>query len=225
MRTLDDAVEKVIGMLLAGELDLRVQVDSAPVPALRDDPVEDCSGPMLIIDPQQKNAEFGRDTGPGLLLQAALAQHAFEQSLAFYQACPGYTCSQTMSELTLECRFPAQNKAVIDPEIGSEQRALGSRPQVLDRAELDFDLARFHDGRIGAVEWTISFSLTTPEGKNRRDSERRRSSDRLHEAGRNTQIAAGSLDSARTATNNRSSSGTNNEVRAPGIVGTCASRG
>ena len=57
-----------------------------------------------------------------------------------------------MRELTLECCLPARNETVIDPEIGSEQRALGSRPQVLDRAELDFDLARFHDGRIGAVE-------------------------------------------------------------------------
>src|SRR5215831_13105484 len=129
-----------------------------------------------------------------------------------------------MRELTLQCCLPARNETVIDPEIGSEHRALGSRPQVLDRAELNFDLARFHDGRIGAVEWTISLCLTTPEGKNRRDSERRRSSDRLHEAGRNTQIAAGSLDSARTATNSRSSSGTNSDVRAPGIVGACASR-
>ena len=53
MRTLDDAVEKVIGMLLAGELDLRVQVDGASVPALRDDAVKDCSGPVLLIDPGQ----------------------------------------------------------------------------------------------------------------------------------------------------------------------------
>ena len=47
-----------------------------------------------------------------------------------------------MRELTFECCLPAWNETVIDPEIGSEQRALGSRPQVLDRAELDFDLAR-----------------------------------------------------------------------------------
>src|SRR5262249_4992749 len=113
MRTLDDAIEKVIGMLLAGELDLRVQVDSAPVPALRDDPVEDCSGPMLIIDPRQENAEFGRDTGPGLLLQAALAQHAFEQSLAFHQACRGDAGGQTMSKLALKCRLPASAMPVL----------------------------------------------------------------------------------------------------------------
>src|SRR5215472_1183265 len=129
-----------------------------------------------------------------------------------------------MREFTFKCCLPARDEAIIDPEIGSEQRALGSRPQVLDRAELDFYLARFRDGRIGAVEWTISLGLTTPEGKNRRDTERRRSSDRLHEAGRKTQIAAGSFDPARTATNSRSSSGTNSDVRAPDTVATRASR-
>src|SRR5215467_401979 len=224
MRTFDNAVEKVIGMLLAGKLNLRVKVDGSPVPAVRNDAVEDCSGPMLIIDPRQQNAEFGCDTGARLLLQRPLAQYAFEQSLAFDQACTGDSRGQTMRKLTLECCLPARNETVIDPEIGSEQRALGSRAKVFDRAELEFHLARFHDGRIGAVEWTISLCLTAPEGKNRRDRERRRSSDRLHEAGRNTQIAAGSLDAARTATNSRSSSGTNSEVRAPGIVGTSASR-
>ena len=129
-----------------------------------------------------------------------------------------------MSELTLECCFPALDEAVIDPEIGSEQRAHGSRAKVLDRAELDFDLAGLGHRRISAVEWAIGLDLATPEGKRRRRSPGRDASDRLHAAGRNTQIAAGSLDPARTATNSRSSSGTNKEVRAPGAVGTRASR-
>ena len=68
MRTLNDAVEKVIGMLLAGELNLRAEVNRSPVPAVRDDTVKDCSGAMLIIDPRQENAEFGCDTGTRLLL-------------------------------------------------------------------------------------------------------------------------------------------------------------
>jgi hypothetical protein len=93
----------------------------------------------------------------------------------------------------------------------------GTRP-----AELDFYLARFRDGGIGAVERSIGLHLTRPE-TNRRCSKGRYGSDRLHEAGRNTQIAAGSLDPARTATNSRSSSGANSEVRAPGTVGTRAS--
>src|SRR6516164_6396184 len=129
-----------------------------------------------------------------------------------------------MREFTFKCCFPTRNETVIDPGIGSEQRALGFRPQVLDRAELDFDLARFHDCRIGAVEWSVGLCLTAPEGKNRRDTERRRSSDRLHEAGRKTQIAPGSFDPARTATNSRSSSGTNSDVRAPDTVATRARR-
>ena len=53
MRTLDNAVEKVIGMLLAGELDLRVEMGRSPVPAVRNDAIKDCSGPMLNIDPRQ----------------------------------------------------------------------------------------------------------------------------------------------------------------------------
>jgi hypothetical protein len=53
MRALNDAVEEVIGVLLAGKLDLNVQVDGPPVPALRDDTVKDCTGPMLIIYSRQ----------------------------------------------------------------------------------------------------------------------------------------------------------------------------
>src|SRR5215472_1945479 len=118
---------------------------------------------------------------------------------------------------------PAWDEAIIDPEIRSQQRALGSHAKRLDRTELDLHLARFHHRRIGAVEWSIGLGLAAPESNPGR-SKGRCGSDSLHEAGRNTQIAAGSLDSARTATNSRSSSGTNSEVRAPGIVGTCASR-
>src|ERR1700746_3637613 len=122
---------------------------------------------MLIINPRQYNTKFGCDTGPGLLLERPLAQHAFEQSLAFDQACTGDTCRQTMSEFTLECCFPTRDEPVIDPEIGSEQRALGSPPKVLDRAELDFYLARFRHRRVSAVEWAIGLDITTPAGKSR----------------------------------------------------------
>src|SRR5262249_11737664 len=118
----------------------------------------------------------------------------------------------------------ARNEAVIDPEIGSEQRALGSLAKVLDRAELDFHIARFRHGRIAAVERSIGLHFTTPESNRHRHSDRRYACERLHEPGRNTQIAAGSFDPARTARDSRSSSGTNSEVRAPGTVGTRASR-
>jgi hypothetical protein len=77
MRTFDDGVEKVIGILLAGQLSLSIDMDRSPVPALRDDSRKDCASPMFVIDLRQQNAEFGCDTGTGLLLQTALAQNAF----------------------------------------------------------------------------------------------------------------------------------------------------
>jgi len=127
-----------------------------------------------------------------------------------------------MRDYALKHRFPAWAKAAIGPDIGSKQRALGSFAQIFDRAELDFHLACLRHCGIRAVERTIGLHVATPAGKRRRRSEGRDASDRLHEAGRNTQIAAGSFDLARTATNSLSSSGTNSEVRAPDTVGTRA---
>src|SRR5262249_44572910 len=106
-----------------------------------------------------------------------------------------------MREFTFECCLPARNETVIDPEIGSEQRAPGSYAKILDRAELDFHLAGFRHGRIGAVEWPIGHRLTTPAGQRR--GQCRDGSDRPHGAGRKTQIATGSLAAAATATNSR----------------------
>src|ERR1700752_2934156 len=99
--------------------------------------------------------------------------------------------------------------------MGSEQRALGSLAKGLDRAELDFYLARFRHGRVSAVEWAIGLAIATPAGKSRGRSQRRDGSNRPHEAGRNTQIAAGSFDPARTATTRRARSGANNHGPAP----------
>ena len=53
---------------------------------------------MFTIDPRQQNAKFRCDTRSRLLLQAALAQHAFEQRVAFNQACPGNARRQIMSK-------------------------------------------------------------------------------------------------------------------------------
>ena len=110
---------------------------------------------MLVIHPRQQNAEFGRNTGSGLLLQAALAQNAFEKSLALNQARPGDAGGQTTSDVALQRCFPARGEAVIDPDIGSKQHALGSLATVLDRAQLDFHLALFRHGGIRAVEGAI----------------------------------------------------------------------
>ena len=179
---------------------------------------------MFVINPRQQNAEFRCDTGPGLLLQAAFAQDTFEKGVAFNQAYPGDAGSETVSDFTFERCFPARGEAIIDPEIGSEQRALGCFAKVLDRAQLDFDLPGFRDGRISTVEWTIGPCCAAPAGKCSRSSQHSGYAEPRHGAGRNTQIAAGSPDLARAATKSRSSSEAKREVRAPDIVGICASR-
>ena len=159
-----------------------------------------------------------------LLLQAALAQHTFEKSLAFNQARPGNAGGQTMSDFALQRCFPAQGEAVIDPDIGRAQRAVGPVAKVFDRAKLDLHLSCFRHGRIRAVEGTVGPRPAAPGDSQSRGNERRNASGRVHGAGRNTQIAAGSPDLARTATKSRSSSGTKSEVRAPDTVGTRATR-
>ena len=159
-----------------------------------------------------------------LLLQAALAQHAFEKGLAFNEACPGHAAGQSMSNFGLQRCFPAWGEAVIDPYIGGKQRAVGSVAKVFDRAKLNLHLACFRHGRIRAVERTIGPRCTAPADNQNRGNEHRNASHRVHEAGRNTQIAADSPDLDRTATKSRSSSGTNSEVRAPDTVVTRAGR-
>jgi hypothetical protein len=52
MWALDDRVEKVVDVLLAGKFKLNIEVGRTPVPPLRDDAVQDCSCPVLIIDPR-----------------------------------------------------------------------------------------------------------------------------------------------------------------------------
>ena len=53
MRALYDRVEKVIGVLVAGQRNLNVEVGRSPIPALLNDSVKDGSGPMFVIDPRQ----------------------------------------------------------------------------------------------------------------------------------------------------------------------------
>src|SRR5690349_25111385 len=113
-----------------------------------------------------------------------------------------------MSDFAFQRGFPAGGEPVIDLEVGGEQRALGSVAKVLYRPELDLDLAPFHHGRIRAVERAIGLRGTAPGDGQSQGCERRNAFESLHGAGRNTQIAAGSPDLARTATKSRSSSGT-----------------
>src|SRR5215472_9341476 len=129
-----------------------------------------------------------------------------------------------MSEHTLEHRFPSRREAVIDPDVGRKQRPLGAIAEIFDRAKLDFHLALFRYGGVRPVEWTIGLYSAVRESEYGHRSQDCDGFLRHHGEGWNTQIAAGSLDPARTATKSRSSSGTKSDVRAPDTVGTCARR-
>jgi hypothetical protein len=116
-------------------------VDGSPVPSLRGDAVKDCPRPPFGIDPRQQNTEFGCNTGSGLVLQAAIAQHPFEKDLTSNQAGPRDAGAQTVTETVLQRCFPVRPEPVIDPQIGHEQRALSCITLIFDGVELDFELA------------------------------------------------------------------------------------
>ena len=64
-RTLNDGVEKVIGMLLPGERNLSIEVYRSPIPSLREDPGKACPGAMLVIDPGNRTPNSVATLGPG----------------------------------------------------------------------------------------------------------------------------------------------------------------
>ena len=123
---------------------------------------------MLVIHPRQQNAEFGRNTGSGLLLQAALAQHAFEKGAVSNHACAGDTRGKSMRDFALNHRFPSWRKAVIDPQIRSKERAFGCFAKVFERTKLDFQFTRFRHSRIGTVERAIGLCSAAPTSKEKR---------------------------------------------------------
>ena len=152
------------------------------------------------MDPRKQDPELGRDAGPGLLLQAALAQHPLEKGAVSDKPRPARTCREPVRELTLEHRFPTWDEAVIQPHIGGKEGTLRPFAKILDRAKLNFHLARRGHSRIRAVEWSIGLRRGAPAGKSGRRRKCGDTSHRSHGAGRNTQTAAGSFDCARTAT-------------------------
>src|SRR6266487_3072359 len=88
----------------------------------------------LVMDPWQQDPKLGCDTGPGLLLHAAVAQYPLEKGAVSDQPCPARTGCKPVRELTLEHRFPTWREAVIEPHVRRKERALGSFAKVLDRA-------------------------------------------------------------------------------------------
>src|SRR5438270_6651834 len=106
-----------------------------------------------------------------------------------------------MRDSAFEHRFPARGEAVVEPNIRRKERAFNSLAEIFDGAKLDFHFPGLRDRRIRPVERAIGLGGAAGPAKRGSYSERCGRFPSLHDTGRNTQIAAGSLDCARTATN------------------------
>jgi hypothetical protein len=59
--TLDNGVEKIVGMLLAGERHGGIEVHRSPAPSLRGDTGKTNAGAALVMNPRQQDPEFRCD--------------------------------------------------------------------------------------------------------------------------------------------------------------------
>ena len=191
---------------------------SGDTPRRRDPTI--CNHPTRLQSISQLPLDFRSE--PWRSASACGGQHAFEKRAVSNYAGVGDARGKSMRDFTLEHRFPSWHKAVIDPQIRSKERAFGCFAKVFKRTKLDFQFTRFRNSCIGTVERAIGLCSAAPTGKEKRGRQRSDAPHPPHGVGRNTQIAAGSFDAARTATKSRSSSGTKSAVRAPDTVGTRA---
>src|SRR5262249_58689806 len=100
-----------------------------------------------------------------------------------------------------------------------EQERRRSELEILNGPQLELDNPWLRDRRVGAVERTVGEGVLAPGDGRHQQQDPAKGSPAVHGLGRKTQIAAGSAPVARTARYNRSVAGTNNDVRAPLIVG------
>src|SRR4051794_5674693 len=218
MRAFADQTDKEIGVLSTGQRRCGVEMQSTPLPSLRDNAGKACPGAMLVADAGQQKTELRRNAGARLVLQDPLAQHAFQKGPVSRQARAAKATPKTVSDIALDGHLPAGGKAVIEAHRRCEQRALRSDTQIFGRTELDLQLPYIGDSRISTVKRTVGYRRGGAD-RDERQAEHK-ACPASHGLGRNTQIAAGSEPAARTATKSLSSSGTNNPVRAPGAVPT-----
>src|SRR5262249_45368044 len=132
--------------------------------------------------------------------------------------------------LPFENEFPILGEAVIENISGCNEGRFARRAAEFGRPPFDLQFAEIGYRRVGGVEGAVGERPRGPERRAQASRQRQSGSAPLHcvtlpaqGAGRNTQIAAASA-CLGTATKSRSASGLNNAVRAPAVVGTCATR-
>src|SRR5262249_42335040 len=78
-RSFDDRAEEEVGVVIARQRGLAVEIDRAPVVALRNDAGNARAQLVAAVAVGQQQPELGRDARPGLVLQDTLAQHVLEE--------------------------------------------------------------------------------------------------------------------------------------------------
>ena len=143
--------------------------------------------------------------------------------------------------LALKHGFPSLAQSVINNRCRRDQSRGRTLPLWPGRLKLDFQLSRCCHRSIGSIERAISRGRVGPRDETCSDNRPFRGLGferfrfvpmrlssvpwrRNQGVGRNTQMAAGCADLARTASSRRSISGTKSEVRAPETVGMRAIR-
>ncbi len=212
-------------MSLPGHGSGDVEMKGERTPFLREDAGDAAADAVLVADPRQQQVEFRGDARPRLLLQHALAQHVFEVERVADESRTPAGRRERVRSVALDPRLEPRRDAVVELESRRDERVLRALPQIPHRPELNLHLPGVGHRGVGAVERSEGERRRRAKPSDEEDSCRRAS----HGDGRKTQIAAGVAlatipPDARTPTKSRSSSGTNNEVRAPELVGTRANR-
>src|SRR5436853_6072913 len=113
--------------------------------------------------PGRSKTEFGRDARTWLVLQATVAQHAFDKyTLADQASSAGLRT--VVRDLALPDRFSILRKFVVDHRLRRDQRPFRPFTRRLQRAKLQFEFARFGDRGVGAFEGAITESDAAPTG-------------------------------------------------------------
>ena len=92
-------------MMIAREGSLRVEMNCAPIPALRDDSGQACTDARIAGAVRKQDAKLGRDAWAGFVLQAAGYENMLEERARCRQACRSRRRKRRLS-LAFEDGFP-----------------------------------------------------------------------------------------------------------------------
>src|SRR5262249_23709065 len=164
----DDSVEEEITMMVAGKRSLGIQVDGAPIPALRNDAGEARADAGIAGAVRKKDAKFSRNARAGLVLQAPGYDHVLEECPGCRQARRSHRRKRCLS-LAFEDGFPPLAEAVVDDHVRRDQACPALIVQRSRRLKFNLHFTFLRDRCIGAVERAIGRRRSRPGDESRCD--------------------------------------------------------